>query len=65
MRSYTRVNISKFRLYKVDIFRTCTKKLMGNVPRLDESSWSLTSVDSKILKWSPNAVKWPVGCFHR
>ena len=33
---------------------------MGNVPREDDISWSLTSVDSKILKWSPTAVKWPV-----
>lgn len=33
---------------------------MGNTPREDDSSWSLTSVDSKILKWSPNVVKWPV-----
>ncbi|CAF0723463.1 unnamed protein product [Rotaria sordida] len=39
---------------------TCIKKLSGNTPREDDSSWSLTFVNSKILKWSPNAVKWPI-----
>ncbi|CAF4215254.1 unnamed protein product [Rotaria sp. Silwood2] len=39
---------------------TCTKKLVGNVRREDESSWTLTVVDSKVFKWSPNAVKWPI-----
>jgi hypothetical protein len=42
------------------LFRTCTKKLTGNVPREDESSWTWTVVDSKVFKWSPYAVKWPV-----
>ena len=35
---------------------------MGNALREDESTWTLTVVDSKILKWSSNAIKWPV-CF--
>ncbi|CAF3386050.1 unnamed protein product [Rotaria sp. Silwood1] len=39
---------------------TCIKKLIGNTRREDDRSWSLTSVNSKILKWSPNAVKWPI-----
>ncbi|CAF0761561.1 unnamed protein product [Adineta steineri] len=39
---------------------TCTKKLFGNVPREDESSWSSTSVNSKIFKWSPSVIKWPI-----
>ncbi|CAF3429128.1 unnamed protein product [Rotaria socialis] len=39
---------------------TCTKKLTGNILREDESSWTSTIVDSKIFKWSPNAVKWPI-----
>ncbi|CAF1249310.1 unnamed protein product [Adineta steineri] len=39
---------------------TCTKRLMGNIPREDESSWTSTIVDSKVLKWSPNVVKWPI-----
>ncbi|CAF3379504.1 unnamed protein product [Rotaria sp. Silwood1] len=39
---------------------TCTKKLVGNVLREDESSWTSTIVDSKVFKWSPNAIKWPI-----
>ncbi|CAF3593611.1 unnamed protein product [Rotaria sordida] len=39
---------------------TCTKKLIGNVRREDESSWTWTIVDSKIFKWSPNIIKWPI-----
>ncbi|UJR10585.1 hypothetical protein I4U23_014784 [Adineta vaga] len=39
---------------------TCTKQLIGNIPREDDSSWTSTIVDSKILKWSSNAVKWPI-----
>lgn len=40
--------------------RTCTKRLIGNVPRLDDSSWPSTIVDSQVFKWSPSAVHWPV-----
>ncbi|CAF2535717.1 unnamed protein product [Rotaria sp. Silwood2] len=39
---------------------TCIKKLIGNTPREDDSTWPLTFVNSKILKWSPNAFKWPI-----
>ncbi|CAF1593871.1 unnamed protein product [Rotaria magnacalcarata] len=39
---------------------TCTKRLIGNRAREDDSSWSSTSVDSNIFKWSSNAVKWPI-----
>ncbi|CAF3319379.1 unnamed protein product [Rotaria socialis] len=39
---------------------TCTKRLIGNRAREDDSSWPSTLVDSNIFKWSPNAVKWPV-----
>ncbi len=44
----------------MNLFRTCTKKLMGNVPREDDSSWTSTIVDSQVFKWSSNAIKWPV-----
>jgi hypothetical protein len=61
MRSYTRViEITKLFVYELIFLRTCTKKLIGNVRREDDSSWSFTSVDTKILKWSSIAAKWPV-----
>ncbi len=53
------MSIVLFFLIKL-VFRTCTKKSNGNVRREDDRSWSSTSVDSKILKWSSNAIKWPV-----
>jgi len=65
MRSYTRViDIEKndLLLTKDEFFfcRSCTKKLIGNVPREDERSWTSTIVDSKVFKWSPNPIQWPV-----
>ncbi|CAF1321103.1 unnamed protein product [Adineta ricciae] len=39
---------------------TCTKKVFGNMPREDDSTWPSTIVNSKVLKWSPSAVKWPI-----
>lgn len=39
---------------------TCTKQLIGNVPRLDDSSWASTIVDTHVFKWSPYAVQWPI-----
>ncbi|CAF0876985.1 unnamed protein product [Adineta ricciae] len=38
----------------------CTKQSVGNIPREDDRSWASTVVDSKVLKWSSNAAKWPV-----
>ena len=56
------IKIGKYlRLNECMIYRrTCTKKLIGNVPREEDSSWTSTIVDSKVFKWSPNAVQWPV-----